>query len=114
MRFVIKVIFKLTVGFFAIAITFFSIAPATQGEKQLLGGNPERLELVQMRLANLMLDYAPEFAVSRMADATGIPAERIIKNLERTANGQSLTADGQSETGDRRFEAGGALFVSSN
>lgn len=112
MRIVIKLLFKLIFGLMTVTLGLFMAAPATQGEARLFDGEPERVQLVQMRLANLMLDYFPEYAVGKFADATGTPPEIVRENLQLTAQGQSLGSDPVAENNTtRRIEAGGALFV---
>ena len=115
MRTAIKLLIKFFFGFMTIMIGAFSIAPATQGEARLLGGDPERIELVQMRLANVLLDHTPEYVVAKFADAAGVPLEQAQENLEYVAQGQFPDAVRvETETTTRRIRAGGALFVSAD
>lgn len=117
MRFFIKIVFKLMFGFIAITIGAFSFAPPTQGERQVLGSEPDRIELLQMRTANLMLAYAPEVAVVGFSNLTGVSPDQIRTGLELKATGnfpsESQLSANQSDSG-RRVEAGGALFVSAD
>ena len=98
-----------------------SFAPATPKEALALGPDHDRMQRVEMRLANIMLTVAPEFAVARMAKATDLPPDLVLAQLQAKAAGSEAfpgVGTGAQETASvdtgRRIDAGGALFVKAN
>ena len=118
MRIVLKALFKGVMALSTIAMMTLTLRPATDAEATALGRDNNRFMLVQMRLAKTMLTVAPDFAVARYAQATGLPDYVIRDMLEAKAAGESIIpqndsarAGGLSVDRARRTDAGGALFA---
>jgi len=125
MRLVLKSLYKAVTAMLTIAMAAMMFMPASDDEAFALGRDNTRFNLVQMRLANVMMTVAPDFVVARYAEATGMPPDMIRYMLTQKANGEGIVPDrddfyAERDTGvpvdqptfsSRRTEAGGALFA---
>lgn len=125
MRLVLKLLYRAFSILMMIGAMTFTLMPATDAESAALGPDNNRFNLVQMRLAKVMMTLAPDFAVARYAEATGLPDDMIRTMLEAKAAGEPIVPRNQdfyvdgAEAGvpaihvdpARRTEAGGALFA---
>lgn len=122
MRIVLKSIYKGLMAILTVGIMAFTLMPATDAEAAALGRDNNRFMLVQMRLAKTMMTVAPDFAVARYAEATGLPPDMMRAMLEAKAAGGPIipsNSDFYADGGEtaapldrsRRTEAGGALFA---
>lgn len=127
MRIVFKALFRATTILMTLAMGAFIMVPATDEEAAKLGADNNQYMLVQMRLAKTMMTVAPEFVISRYAQATGLPRDVINDMMDAKANGQPLfmyqseansaqvadapNASPATQQSNRRTEAGGALFI---
>ena len=118
MRLVLKSFLIGISGALTVLMLALSFAPATPKEALALGPDHERMDRVQMRIANVMLTVAPDFAVARMAEATDLPPDLVKAQLVAKAEGRDPFSQVAQETAsadsDRRIDAGGALFVKAN
>lgn len=106
-------------GGLTILMLALSFAPATPSETAALGWDHDRLDRVQMRLANVMMTVAPDFTVAQMASAAELPEDIVREQLLAKAEGRvPFGGVGNQETASvdtgRRIDAGGALFVRAN
>lgn len=90
MRLILLSLWKGASAFLAICTMWLALAPATTAERLRIGASPNRMDLVQMRMARTMMQLAPDFTVARYAEATDMPPETIRAYL--TARAAGLTA----------------------
>ncbi|MBI1417480.1 MAG: hypothetical protein GC146_09690 [Limimaricola sp.] len=120
MRLVLFSVWKGASAFLTICMMWLALAPATSAERLRLGAQPDRMDLVQMRMARAMMQVAPNFTVARYAEATGMPPETIRAYLTARASGvtapaMALQAEGPAATAPAvQTRAGGAKFVRVN
>jgi len=106
-----KLLFKGVSGFLAILMMATTMTPPTVLEKEALGANPARMDLVQMRLARAMMNVAPDQSVALYAKATQLPEDTIRASLDAIANGTfSAEAEPMPEDAPQRF-SDGAKFI---
>ena len=121
MRHVMKSLVAGISGGLTVLMLALSFAPATPNEAAALGPYHDRMDRVQMRLANAMMTVAPDFTVARMAAAAELPEDVVREQLTAKAEGRDPFAEpnplaqetAAADTG-RRIDAGGALFVRAN
>lgn len=120
MRLVLKSLYRAFSILLMIGAMAFTLMPPTEAEAKALGSDNNQFNVVQMRLAKLMMTVAPDFVVTRYADATGLPPDMIRTMMNAKAAGEPIiprnsdayTAKiSEPVNPNRRTGAGGALFV---